>query len=50
MGGVTSAFEFALLTLTTLIVSVDKLDYEDQLEGPEGSAPSALSLFLTETG
>ncbi|MCG8624426.1 MAG: hypothetical protein MJE68_20835, partial [Proteobacteria bacterium] len=43
-----SAFGFGLFILATLIATIDKLDYEDQIQGPRGSAPSATQFFLSE--
>ena len=45
----TNAFELVLFSLATLICALDKLDYENRIEGPEGCAPTAVNLFLAET-
>ena len=47
----TSAFELALLCLSTLIASVDKIDYDYEINDPNSETfPMAVKLFYTETG
>ena len=46
----TSAFELALLCLSTLIASVDKIDFDYEISDPlSENFPTAVKLFYTET-
>ena len=43
-----SAFEFALLSLGTLIASMDKIEYDYQVEGAGENPPTTVNMFYTE--
>ena len=43
-----SIFEFALLSLGTLIVSMDKIEYDYQVDGAGENPPTTVNMFYTE--